>query len=232
MKNASELQWHTTSREYGKFYDYIKDEEEDKRFQRERDRRCEVLTKDVINCKAQLDVLGLRDPSPSRPQHAVEPSEKPCSSYLENYTREGKGSYGGSKDLSKNSSQTESGPSIEKVPSVQQDSTSGERSPRENSLEIEEGIGPLEWILHRLADKLQPLRKLALLMKASKYRYSQSSTPTTHCTGPPPCHRYNFYKYYGYAGQGARTSWGHNLPLGQEPPFGKKTQRLQTFALN
>eukprot|EP00898_Chlorokybus_atmophyticus_P003494 jgi/Chlat1/4145/Chrsp27S04226 len=29
--------------------------------------------------------------------------------------------------------------------------------------------------------------------------------------------RYPFYKYYGYGGQGARTSWAHNYPAGASP---------------
>ncbi|KAI5070400.1 hypothetical protein GOP47_0014743 [Adiantum capillus-veneris] len=42
----------------------------------------------------------------------------------------------------------------------------------------------------------------------------------------PATRRYNYYKYYGYGGQGAKTSWGHNRPLGQKPPFSKRTREL------
>ncbi|MCO5588362.1 hypothetical protein L7F22_042317 [Adiantum nelumboides] len=42
----------------------------------------------------------------------------------------------------------------------------------------------------------------------------------------PATRRYSFYKYYGYGGQGAKTSWGHNRPLGQKPPFSKRTREL------
>ncbi|KAH7405446.1 hypothetical protein KP509_15G070700 [Ceratopteris richardii] len=42
----------------------------------------------------------------------------------------------------------------------------------------------------------------------------------------PTCRRYSYYKYYGYGGQGAKTSWGHNRPLGQKPPFSRRTHEL------
>ncbi|EFJ30753.1 hypothetical protein SELMODRAFT_409366 [Selaginella moellendorffii] len=38
----------------------------------------------------------------------------------------------------------------------------------------------------------------------------------------PETRKYMFYKYYGFAGQGAKTSWGHNRPLGISPPHAQK----------
>ncbi|MCO5581295.1 hypothetical protein L7F22_035174 [Adiantum nelumboides] len=120
---------------------------------------------------------------------------------------------------------------------------------------IEEDTKQLEWILNRLADKLQPLtngglpvlkftptnpkpvphiKERRMLRPKLPNRVLHSKLPkcpprSDRTTGgfrlPPYC-RYGFYKYYGYAGQGAKTSWGHNLPLGQKPPYGKRTKGL------
>lgn len=286
MKSAREMVWQTSNMEYGRFYT-LTSEEEQRRLAGEREGRCEVLTKTLIQCQKQLGVMRLRDTNPDT--EFSDGFDPPTESYFETHLQKIKKAnrpsservrtmtYSGvqpeeASSAVKSASQatshstmqpTSTEPSSRPVPSnpaSSEEALEEIRRPknyvgRVDPTGIEEDTKQLEWILNRLADKLQPLTSGGLpvlkftptnpkpvprikerrILRTNPNRIVQCKLPKcpprserTTTGGPrlPPYCRYGFYRYYGYAGQGAKTSWGHNLPLGQKPPYGKRTKGL------
>ncbi|KAH7387661.1 hypothetical protein KP509_16G035100 [Ceratopteris richardii] len=60
MKSAREMVWQTSNMEYGRFYT-LTSEADQRRLLGERGGRCEILTKTLIECRKQLDLMRLRD---------------------------------------------------------------------------------------------------------------------------------------------------------------------------
>ncbi|KAH7428642.1 hypothetical protein KP509_09G010000 [Ceratopteris richardii] len=170
-RSSHEPSWQTSNMQYGRFFI---DSQGDAASQfhranpQEREGRCEVLTKSLIDCRKQLGNMRLRDAHPL-PPNALDDDmlDPPTSSYL--YAHQQRLNMGKKIAPIRRSSKTyrdyEDGKStysnprsIQATPLISHE----QEMPQVTSASwidtsgIEEDTKQLEWLLNRLADKLQP----------------------------------------------------------------------------
>ncbi|KAI5077143.1 hypothetical protein GOP47_0006967 [Adiantum capillus-veneris] len=183
-RNSQGLSWQTSNMQYGDFYN-SQDTQQGRRL-RECEGRCEVLTKNLINCRAQLGHMRLRGacPLPTTTLHDDGLMDPPTSSYLVAHQQRLKLA---KKVLSvkrslKTYTQYEEAKPVHPHTKENQHIALDRTSPQDRSANwidtsgIEEDTKQLEWLLNRLADKLQPLTggELPILAKSDDIRISRS----------------------------------------------------------
>ncbi|KAI5067034.1 hypothetical protein GOP47_0017562 [Adiantum capillus-veneris] len=244
--------WQTSNMEYGRFYS-LTSEEEQRRLAGEREGRCEVLTKTLIQCQKQLGLMRLRDTSlDTEFSDGLDlPTESYFQAHLQKMKKTNRPSPEKVRTMTYSGAQPEEASSVLKstshstmLPSSTEPSSRlmpsnpasseevleeirrpGNYAGRVDPTGIEEDTKQLEWILNRLADKLQPLTNGGLpvlkftptnpkpaprlkerrMLRPKPNRMVQPKLPkcpprsdqTPGGLRLPPYCRYGFYRYYG-----------------------------------
>ncbi|XP_024528008.1 uncharacterized protein LOC112345456 isoform X1 [Selaginella moellendorffii] len=217
--------WDTTYNDYGRFYKSAKRQLEDAASKCER--KCEKLSRELMDCQKTLDELKMRTKNDNAA--GTGESSSPSRRALKGMLR-----------------YQSSIPNL-RVPGYTHAADEEDRKSQKEQVQQE-----MQFM--RIKKKDQDIERMRMEHIVNAYRYRQlfpAEYNMEHKNYPPPSRhhvfdlqpqrrfekrvpaplhpsvtRYTHYKFYGYGGHGAKTSWGHNMPLGKRVRHCKRTRIL------